>query len=101
MSNFYYVIRQDFAEGQFQDWHRVSAQDPELAAVKTAEFDHSHHDGWEWHWPIVYLVADESGRAWTVDVAREMVPDFYGSGAEDTALPDDAMPPCREDDEEE
>lgn len=99
MSTRYHVIREDSAAGDFQNWHTVSAADPELAAVKTAEFDHAHRDGWEWRWPVIYLVVDESGRAWTVDVAREHVPKFYGSGAEDAELPADACPPCREESE--
>ena len=51
----------------------------EGAASEYAEYYHDNRDGWESSWPIVFSLADETGKyLGDVSVDRESVPHFYG-----------------------
>lgn len=49
-----------------------------------AEHCHNQRDGWEWSWPIEFLVRDEeTKKVLLFDVERETVPEFWcGRGVE-------------------
>jgi len=53
--------------------------DLEWAASEYADYFHSNRDGWECSWPIVFSIADESGKLLAkVEVEREARPHFSG-----------------------
>lgn len=52
--------------------------DQQMLAELAADDFHSHHDGWEYSWPVrIELYGDEDGAAVArFDVERESVPEF-------------------------
>jgi hypothetical protein len=59
------------------DGNEVEAFDVRAAAERRAEQDHAHRGGWEWTWPVVYLVKDVTDpTVWIVEVQRRAVPEF-------------------------
>jgi hypothetical protein len=49
---------------------------PQDAAEQYAEHCHSRRDGWEWSWPVDFVVHD-GDRYFVVEVDRQMEPAFY------------------------
>lgn len=77
----YLVCRQDEVEDP--DYLTTYYADgPCNAAKQAAAHDHAHRDGYEWSWPIVYVVKDAStGKRFSVGVAREIVAQFVAGNA--------------------
>lgn len=66
--------------------NRQTAVCPRDAAVCQAEHDHAARDGWEWSWPVAYVVEDiATGNRWRVEVDREVVPHFSAGRAVEVA----------------
>ncbi len=70
------VWREDMDPDDDGDGGHVEALDVRDAAERRAAQDHTHRGGWEWSWPIVYVVEDDQGAVWTVEVERRAVPEF-------------------------
>jgi hypothetical protein len=64
--------------------------DPRDAAEQYAEYCHARRDGWEWSWPVDFVVHDGE-RYYVVEVERETVPEFCASKPKDLVL-DSATP---------
>lgn len=58
------------------------ADEPRNAAKQAAAYDHAYRGGWEWRWPIDYVVRDPStGKKYLVEVERESIPEFVAGKA--------------------
>jgi hypothetical protein len=67
-----------------KDWNDDSPDEREAfdvcsAAEKQADYDHAHRSGWEWSWPVEYIVQDPNGNHFLVVVERHTVPEFEAS----------------------
>lgn len=75
MSDVYRIWRLDYDELDEPGKTR-SASSIREAAERQADWDHARRDGWEWSWPVTYLVEESSGVRWEVEVERHTVPEF-------------------------
>jgi hypothetical protein len=53
----------------------TSCRDATEAAEEFAAYCHTRRDGWEWSWPVEFVVHDGES-FWLVSVERETVPEF-------------------------
>lgn len=51
-------------------------EDGDWLAEAAAENFHDNHDGWDYSWPVVIVVADELDVIGIFSVEREAVPEF-------------------------
>lgn len=65
----------DARELTLPSWKTVPT-DPKWFAVEAAEYCHSNRDGWEWHWPKVFVILEDGKEVGRFLVDRETVPDF-------------------------
>lgn len=59
--------------------HRRVPEDPEHFVEEAAEYCQSHRDGWEWSWPVVFVVLNGDTEAGRFEVHREFEPTFSAS----------------------
>lgn len=65
------------------DADQRTAASPQDATTAQAEHDHAARDGWEWSWPVTYLVEDvATGQRWRIEIDREVVPHFSAGRAD-------------------
>lgn len=80
------VWRED--EDEFNDGRSYDDDDARDAAKSAADYDHSSRDGWEWSWPVTYLVRNmETLKCYKVEVERESVPEFWAGRGVEVDLP--------------
>lgn len=53
------------------------------AATHAAEWCWGHRDGWEWGWPVTFVVIDPQGVEHRRQVSVEHVPHFYAEEVRD------------------
>lgn len=56
-------------------WRSIPS-DPKDFAEAAAEYCQSCRDGWEWSWPVTFVVLSDGVEAARFSVEREMVPEF-------------------------
>ena len=55
----------------------------EWDAEDAAAYAFDHHDGWEWHWPIVMVLVSKTGQERAFEVQMESAPTFSARQAGD------------------
>lgn len=74
-------------DGDEHDPDERTAASPQDAAMDQAQHDHDGpRCGYEWSWPVTYLVEDVStGQRWRIAIDREVVPHFRAGRAVEVA----------------
>ena len=54
------------------------ATSPDDAVSNQVADDYERRDGWEWGWPVTYVVEDDAtGQRWTLNVECDWSPVFH------------------------
>ena len=75
------VYRHDHDEEKEEDLHyRIDEDGYVLAAEQAAKMMHAERGGWEWSWPVQFVVTeDATGKRQLVTVERGLYPEFHAS----------------------
>jgi hypothetical protein len=73
----YYIPDHGYTQEDAEEVPNCKESDPEDFAKIAADWCHARKDGWEWTWPVIFAVIDESGKEHRIEVSREIVPEFY------------------------
>jgi len=76
MSLKYYLPNYGESVEDAREIPRNTETDPSWFAKQAADWCHARRDGWEWSWPVIFIVVDENGSEHRFEIDREMAPEF-------------------------
>ena len=75
----FYIPRHGELALDAQDIPGNSESDPLWFVEQAAEYCYDNYDGWEWLWPVIFVVVDDDGVEYKFEVEIEYNPVFYAS----------------------
>jgi len=64
---------------ELKNTYFTPSNDPETFAEQAAEYCHSNRDGWEWTWPVVFVILEDGKEVGKYEVELEYIPGFYAT----------------------
>jgi len=88
MAKYKYSTKEYSSEAfEYADTFETSEEDLGWVAQEMAEHDYKENDGWEWVWPVTYLIWDTEGNLLgRFMVSMEPVPEFWATKIVDEAV---------------